>query len=116
MPSDSRKYLVGLVGPDVLEAAEKDLFHPVRLDLDNCDAIEIRYDFFDRNGLGATGTGGFLNAPAIGLNYFIPSCNLKLSGMYEFVGRWGHARQLDRDIDDLGIATHKAVVMLQYSF
>ena len=76
----------------------------------------IRYDFFDRNGLGATGTGGFLNAPAIGLNYFIPSCNLKLSGMYEFVGRWGHDRQLDRDIDDLGIATHRAVVMLQYSF
>ena len=49
MPSDSRKYLVGLVGPDVLEAAEKDLFHPVRLDLDNCDAIEIRYDFFDES-------------------------------------------------------------------
>ena len=49
MPSESRKYLVGLVGPDVLEAAEKDLFHPVRLDLDNCDAIEIRYDFFDES-------------------------------------------------------------------
>ena len=76
----------------------------------------LRYDFFDRNGFGATGTGGFLNAPAIGLNYFIPSCNLKLSGMYEYVGRWGHDRQLDRDIDDLGVATHRAVVMLQYSF
>lgn len=49
MPADSRKYLVGLVGPDVLEAAEKDLFHPVRLDLDCCDAIEIRYDFFDES-------------------------------------------------------------------
>ena len=36
--------------------------------------------------------------------------------MYEFVGRWGHDRQLDRDIDDLGVATHRAVVMLQYSF
>ena len=76
----------------------------------------IRYDFFDRNGVGSTGTDGLLNAPAVGLNYFIPSCNLKLSGMYEFVGRWGHARQLDRDIDDLGISTHKAVVMLPYSF
>ena len=49
MPSDSRKYLVGLVGPNVLDAAEKDLFQPVRLDLDNCDAIEIRYDFFDES-------------------------------------------------------------------
>ncbi|WP_297698035.1 type I 3-dehydroquinate dehydratase [uncultured Fibrobacter sp.] len=49
MLSDSRKYLVGLVGPDVLEAAEKDLFHPVRLDLDCCDALEIRYDFFDES-------------------------------------------------------------------
>ena len=49
MISDSRKYLVGLVCPDVLEAAEKDLFHPVRLDLDCCDAIEIRYDFFDES-------------------------------------------------------------------
>lgn len=49
MPAVSRKYLVGLVGPNVLEAAEKDLFHPVRLDLDCCDAIEIRYDFFDES-------------------------------------------------------------------
>ena len=49
MQGDSRKYLVGLVGPDVLEAAEKDLFHPVRLDLDSCGALEIRYDFFDES-------------------------------------------------------------------
>ena len=49
MQGDSRKYLVGLVGPDVLEAAEKDLFHPVRLDLDSCGAIEIRYDFFEES-------------------------------------------------------------------
>lgn len=49
MISDSRKYLVGLISPNVLEAAEKDLFQPVRLDLDNCDAIEIRYDFFDES-------------------------------------------------------------------
>lgn len=76
----------------------------------------IRYDFFDRNGFDSTGTSGILNCPAIGVNYFIPRCNMKLSAMYEYVGRWGHDRQLDRDIDDLGIATHKAVVMLQYSF
>ncbi len=41
------KYLVGLVGPETLEAAEKDPFHPVRLDLESCTALEIRYDFFD---------------------------------------------------------------------
>ena len=49
MPSNPPKYLVGLVGPEVLEAAEKDLFHPVRLDLDCCGALEIRYDFFDES-------------------------------------------------------------------
>jgi len=47
MISDSAKYLVGLVGPDTLDAAEKDPFHPVRLDFDCCDALEIRYDFFE---------------------------------------------------------------------
>lgn len=41
------KYLVGLVGPETLEAAEKDPMHPVRLDLESCTALEIRYDFFD---------------------------------------------------------------------
>lgn len=47
MTSSSEKYLVGLIGPEVLDAAEKDPFHPVRLDLDSCGALEIRYDFFD---------------------------------------------------------------------
>ena len=46
MQGDSSKYLVGLVGPETLEAAEKDLFHPVRKELEACDALEIRYDFF----------------------------------------------------------------------
>ena len=46
MQGDSTKYLVGLVGPDTLEAAEKDLFHPVRKALEDCNALEIRYDFF----------------------------------------------------------------------
>ena len=76
----------------------------------------IRYDFYDRNGFGNTGASGFLNGPAVGINYFIPKCNLKLSAMYEYVGRWGHDTQVDRDMDDLGVSTHKAVVQLQYSF
>jgi len=39
-----------------------------------------------------------------------------LQAMYQYIGRTGHATQLDRDIDDLGLATHSATVMLQYSF
>ena len=72
-----------------------------------------RYDFFNRNGID---TNGFMNMPAVGVNYFFKGCNLKLQAMYQFVGRWGHDTQLDRDNDDLGIATHNATVMLQYTF
>lgn len=73
----------------------------------------LRYDLMDRNG---NGTDGFLNIPAVALNYYIPRCNLKFSGMYQFTGRWGHETQLDRDNDDLGISTHMATIQLQYSF
>lgn len=72
-----------------------------------------RYDFFNRNGMD---TNGFMNMPAVGVNYFFKGCNLKLQAMYQFVGRWGHDTQLDRDNDDLGIATHNATVILQYTF
>lgn len=72
-----------------------------------------RYDFFNRNGMD---TNGFMNMPAVGVNYFFKGCNLKLQAMYQFVERWGHDTQLDRDNDDLGIATHNATVMLQYTF
>lgn len=72
-----------------------------------------RYDFFNRNGMD---TNGFMNMPAVGVNYFFKGCNLKLQAMYQFVGRWGNDTQLDRDNDDLGIATHNATVMLQYTF
>ena len=56
-----------------------------------------RYDFFNRNGMD---TNGFMNMPAVGVNYFFKGCNLKLQAMYQFVGRWGHDTQLDRDNDD----------------
>jgi len=72
-----------------------------------------RYDFLDRNG---SGKDGFLNMPAAVVNYYINKCNLKLSAMYQFTGRYGHATQLDRDNDDLGLSTHAAVLQLQYSF
>ena len=72
-----------------------------------------RYDFFNRNGMD---TNGFMNMPAVGVNYFFKGCNLKLQAMYQFVGRWGHDTQLDRDNDDLGIATHNATLRLQYTF
>lgn len=73
----------------------------------------LRYDFFERN---STKKGGLLNMPAIGVNYFINSINLKLQAMYQYTGRTGHARQMDRDEDNLGLATSAVTVMAQYSF
>ena len=73
----------------------------------------LRYDFFNRNGLDKN---GFLNMPAVGVNYFFKDCNLKLQAMYQFIARTGHDTQLDRDNDDLGLAKHSACVMLQYTF
>lgn len=72
-----------------------------------------RLDMYDRNGLDAN---GYLDIPSLGFNYFITGCNLKVSAMYQFAGRNNHDTQLDRDVDNLGLATHSAVVMLQYSF
>ena len=73
----------------------------------------LRYDFFERN---STKKGGLLNMPAIGANYFFDSINLKLQAMYQYTGRTGHARQMDRDEDNLGLATRSVVVMAQYTF
>lgn len=75
--------------------------------------LAARYDFYDRNGSKLDGS---LNSPAVGINYFFPGTGLKLSAMYQYTGRWGHKTQLDRDNDDLGIATHAARIQLQYSF
>ena len=75
--------------------------------------LALRYDFYDRNGLDK---GGLLNMPAVGVNYFFKGVNLKLQAMYRYMGRTGHATQLDRDMDDLGLATHNATVQLQYTF
>lgn len=73
----------------------------------------LRYDFYERN---ATSKGGLLNMPAAGLNYYIDKINVKLQGMYQYTGRTGHARQMDRDEDNLGLATSTAVIMAQYTF
>lgn len=75
--------------------------------------LALRYDFMDRNG---TDKDGMLNMPAAGVNYFIKGTGLKLSAMYQYIGRTGHATQQDRDNDDLGVAKHSATVMLQYTF
>ncbi len=73
----------------------------------------LRYDFYDRNSLSEN---GFLNLPAIGLNYYLFGYNLKLQAMYQYLGRWGHDDQLARDNDDLGLPTHSATIMVQFSF
>ncbi len=75
--------------------------------------IGARYDMMDRNG---SNKDGFINCPAIVCNYFIPQTNIKLSAMYQYTGRWGHDTQLDRDIDNLGLATHCGIIMMQYAF
>lgn len=75
--------------------------------------VALRYDFMDRNG---TSKDGLLNMPAVGVNYFIKGTGLKLSAMYQYIGRTGHKTQLDRDNDDLGVAKHSATAMLQYTF
>ena len=64
----------------------------------------------------STSKDGFLNMPAVGVNYFFKGCNLKLQAMYQYTGRKGHDTQLDRDNDNLGLATHSATVQLQYYF
>lgn len=73
----------------------------------------FRWDMMDRNG---NGKDGFLNTPGAVVNWYLNQYNLKLTGMYQYTGRWGHETQLDRDNDDLGIPTHMAVLQLQYSF
>lgn len=75
--------------------------------------LAARYDFMDRNGTDAK---GLLNMPAVGVNYFVPNTNLKVQAMYQYIGRTGHATQLDRDNDDLGLALHTAKIQLQYTF
>lgn len=73
----------------------------------------LRYDFFNRNGLDKA---GYLNAPAVALNYYFVKCNLKLQLMYQYMGRYGHDTQLDRDNDDTGLATHTGMALLQFTF
>ena len=73
----------------------------------------LRYDFFNRNGADKD---GFLNIPAVGVNYFFKGCNLKLQAMYQYTARSNHETQLDRDNDNLGLATQSATMLLQYTF
>ena len=73
----------------------------------------LRYDFFDRNGVDLD---GMLNMPSIGANYFLSSINLKLQVMYQYIGKWGHTSQIERDNDDMGMAYHGAKIQLQYTF
>ncbi|PVX48864.1 phosphate-selective porin O/P [Hallella colorans] len=75
--------------------------------------LGVRYDWMDRNG---TRKDGSLNSPGVVCNYFVPKTNIKLSAMYQYTGRWGHDTQADRDLDNLGLATHSAMILMQYAF
>ncbi|MBO7105504.1 type I 3-dehydroquinate dehydratase [uncultured Fibrobacter sp.] len=43
-----RRNLVGLVSPHILSAAEAEPVSPMTLDLQACDMLEIRYDWFEK--------------------------------------------------------------------
>ncbi|MBO7412448.1 MAG: type I 3-dehydroquinate dehydratase [Fibrobacter sp.] len=45
----TKKNLVGLISPHVLSAAEADPISPVVMDLQACDMLEIRYDWFEKS-------------------------------------------------------------------
>ena len=48
MENAKTKYMAGLIDSEILSAVEKDTLHPVFLDFEACNALEIRYDLFDR--------------------------------------------------------------------
>ncbi len=75
--------------------------------------LGLRYDWMDRNGSTKDGS---INSPAVVVNYFVPNTNIKISGAYQYTGRWGHDTQIDRDLDELGLCTHTAMIMMQYAF
>ena len=54
--------------------------------------------------------------PAVGFNYFVANSNLKLQAMYQYLGKYGHNTQLDRDNDDMDLPLDMVMVLLQYSF
>ena len=74
--------------------------------------LAARYDIFNRNG---TDDDGFLNMPAVGMNYFFRGCNLKLQAMYQYVAV-GDTTRSSTVIMIISLATHSATVMLQYTF
>ena len=49
MQNHQGPYLVGLVCPETLTAAESEELHPSRIDFESCNILEIRYDFFDES-------------------------------------------------------------------
>jgi hypothetical protein len=75
--------------------------------------LAMRYDLYDRN---STRTDGYLNAPAVGFNYFLAGYNLKLQAMYQYLCKWIHSNHIERDNDYFCMAQHSVQVMLQFSF
>lgn len=73
----------------------------------------IRLDLFDRN---STSEDGLLYMPAAGMNYYFLGQNLKLQGMYQFLGKSGHKDKFSADDDDNGMSEHLVTLLLQFSF
>ncbi len=73
----------------------------------------LRLDLYDRN---STSEDGLLYMPAAGMNYYFLGQNLKLQGMYQFLGKSGHKDKFSADDDDNGMSEHMVTFLLQFSF
>lgn len=73
----------------------------------------IRLDLFDRNSISEE---GLLLMPALGLNYYILSHNLKIQAFYQYLVKVGHENDFEADDDDNGMSEHMAIVQFQFAF
>lgn len=73
----------------------------------------VRLDFMDRN---STKEDGYLMTSSVGVNYFIIGNNLKIQAFYQHLSKIGHESEFEANDDDNGLAEHRAMVQLQFSF
>ncbi|MFV0269097.1 MAG: porin [Draconibacterium sp.] len=73
----------------------------------------VRFELFDRN---SNKEDGLLYMPALGANYYFMNHNLKIQGMYQFLGKAGHEDLFSENDDDNGMPEHQFCVQLQFAF
>ena len=73
----------------------------------------VRLDFMDRN---SNKEDGYLMTSSVGVNYYIIGNNLKIQAFYQHLSKIGHESEFEANDDDNGLAEHRAMVQLQFSF